>query len=840
MFFEFDRPLVDEPHVDALGPYEVTAGEVPGDVAGVLQPLIAAAADQGFFEPVFHAFEDGSGGVAIYSVGLVHESQSALARVFYRQDGDSAPTSFATVLTAFEDGTYILSSASDSDMLPPAQCMVNQVTHTTFGELWASHWSRIAQRNDAVRIENEDDLRDELEQYHALIRDHYLDGGVFRESEELDAETADEELFSESDRNASVLEELERLRTKTSGWQSSALVLGLSVFLFFALGAVAWSWEFVLLLIPVLLFHELGHYVAMRVFGYRDLRMFFIPLAGAAVSGKHYNIAGWKRVVVSLMGPLPGIVLGIALGIVALVADIPWLLPVATLLLFLNTFNLLPFLPLDGGWVVHTILFSRHTWLDAAFRSGAALALIGCGWLIGGRLLAIVGVVMLIGMPLAIRLSKITAKARGLGLRLAATGNDEIPLQTANAIIDEVREGIPQGQLNDRTTAQFTLQVFERLNARPPGWIASLMFLSLHGGSLLVGTVFFVLFAAGGPQNLMGFMNLAVDVPQTSYECGSVLEHPDNDAGVDLSVVTDTIVATYDDRAAAEAAFRPLSDALPARWRLHLFGNAVLVSFPRGDEARPEYEQLLATRAKHVVVSDEAGPVEVTVACLAPDAQSAEQIADKLQAYLQCGERMYLVPPWSPVYQITEQQNKARRTNTRLSRIDYQDQELKRINQELIRADDAEEYNELSEAYSKREAELVQMHRDQLKAEGPEHVDVALIDLQSRQPAVETPADLENLDDFPDVFNQETGAWQREMGALMGQLPLDGDAPLPGELRYSVQYGFVQQGGLLLTFAGSFEQIAAGLPAFANWLCNQGCIDVTYGFDFELFGQFAP
>src|SRR5258706_5980780 len=41
-----------------------------------------------------------------------------------------------------------------------------------------------------------------------------------------------------------------------------------------------------LVLVGVLLFHELGHYLGMRAFGYGDVRMFFIPFFGAAVSGK--------------------------------------------------------------------------------------------------------------------------------------------------------------------------------------------------------------------------------------------------------------------------------------------------------------------------------------------------------------------------------------------------------------------------------------------------------------------------------------------------------------------------------------------------------------------------
>lgn len=70
-----------------------------------------------------------------------------------------------------------------------------------------------------------------------------------------------------------------------------AVLLPVTMLLF--AGAALWQTGFNLLalthwvlpVIGVLLFHELGHYVAMRLFGYRDVRMFFVPFFGAAVSG---------------------------------------------------------------------------------------------------------------------------------------------------------------------------------------------------------------------------------------------------------------------------------------------------------------------------------------------------------------------------------------------------------------------------------------------------------------------------------------------------------------------------------------------------------------------------
>ena len=42
---------------------------------------------------------------------------------------------------------------------------------------------------------------------------------------------------------------------------------------------------FLLLLIVVLFVHEFGHYLAMKSFGYENVRMLFIPLMGAFVQG---------------------------------------------------------------------------------------------------------------------------------------------------------------------------------------------------------------------------------------------------------------------------------------------------------------------------------------------------------------------------------------------------------------------------------------------------------------------------------------------------------------------------------------------------------------------------
>lgn len=80
---------------------------------------------------------------------------------------------------------------------------------------------------------------------------------------------------------------IEKRQNGKSSWLSATVLLGISAAVFLGLGQARWSLKTTWILLPVLLFHEAGHYLAMKIFGYRNLKMFFIPLFGAAVTGAH-------------------------------------------------------------------------------------------------------------------------------------------------------------------------------------------------------------------------------------------------------------------------------------------------------------------------------------------------------------------------------------------------------------------------------------------------------------------------------------------------------------------------------------------------------------------------
>jgi Zn-dependent protease len=284
-----------------------------------------------------------------------------------------------------------------------------------------------------------------------------------------------------------VLCELRQLDKRPS-WVGAILLLVFSLLLFVGAAGQADAWRGILILVVVILFHEGGHYAAMRYFGYRNLRMFFIPFFGAAVSGRHYNVAGWQKSLVALAGPVPGILLGAPLGVLGLMLAEPNLIQASLVLLWLNGFNLLPFLPLDGGWVVHSVLFVRHPVLDVAFRVVASLGLLGIALLMGAWVLVGLAVVMLIATPTAWRLANIAHRLRKEGVSTVSTDNETIPVPTALAILAAIRPVLPP-QAAPKLLAPHVANVFGALNATPPGSLGTLAVLALHGGSFMIALV---------------------------------------------------------------------------------------------------------------------------------------------------------------------------------------------------------------------------------------------------------------------------------------------------------------------------------------------------------------
>jgi Zn-dependent protease len=151
---------------------------------------------------------------------------------------------------------------------------------------------------------------------------------------------------------------------------------------------------FILFLLSVLLIHELGHFLLMKKFNYKHVRKLFIPLMGAFVQGKKESYSQKESFLVTMAGPVPGVVAGVLLLLYAANNESSWGLQLSALFILLNVINLLPLDPLDGGQIFKLFVRKNHEFFLLIFAFLSSLILIVVGWYIGSYLLIAFGFFM--------------------------------------------------------------------------------------------------------------------------------------------------------------------------------------------------------------------------------------------------------------------------------------------------------------------------------------------------------------------------------------------------------------------------------------------------------------
>jgi len=230
------------------------------------------------------------------------------------------------------------------------------------------------------------------------------------------------------------------------------------------------------IVVGVLLLHEGGHLLGMRAFGFSDLKMFFLPFFGAAVSGRKPGASAVQRSIVSLLGPVPGIVIGLIAVSFVDIGDYPETpMPIGAqivlMLVLLNGFNLVPILPLDGGRLFQTLLFSRTPILDLLFRA-AAVAVLGWVAFHGMPIFGVPAFFMLVGLR---QQAKVAFEARGLRRAYAFTpdvsalGVEE--LAALHAAAERATSHVRTADaLKKRIVAQTVREIFDRVALATANW----------------------------------------------------------------------------------------------------------------------------------------------------------------------------------------------------------------------------------------------------------------------------------------------------------------------------------------------------------------------------------
>src|ERR1700751_4913092 len=109
------------------------------------------------------------------------------------------------------------------------------------------------------------------------------------------------------------------------------------------------GWTFALGIVVLLFVHEMGHVLQLRREGIKASAPTFIPFLGAFIAAKSLGDNAASEARVGPAGPVLGSVGAAACLVVGEAANSDFFRALAYLGFFLNLFNLLPVVPLDGG-----------------------------------------------------------------------------------------------------------------------------------------------------------------------------------------------------------------------------------------------------------------------------------------------------------------------------------------------------------------------------------------------------------------------------------------------------------------------------------------------------------
>jgi tetratricopeptide (TPR) repeat protein len=217
--------------------------------------------------------------------------------------------------------------------------------------------------------------------------------------------------------------QLQQKRQGLSNLTKMLVLVGSLLFFIASYSTILAPYKLVLFIITLLL-HESGHIITMKLFGYRDTSLLFLPFLGALAIARKENSTLTEKVWVSLAGPLPGLILGLGLTIAFNLqtsypeitqtaswrTDFVWLREFSLMLIGLNLFNLLPLYPLDGGQVVNLLLFSPNPYLGVLFKSIGLLFLSLLGLL--QPMFLLFAILIALGIPNSFRMAKLSTALR--------------------------------------------------------------------------------------------------------------------------------------------------------------------------------------------------------------------------------------------------------------------------------------------------------------------------------------------------------------------------------------------------------------------------------------------
>ena len=113
--------------------------------------------------------------------------------------------------------------------------------------------------------------------------------------------------------------------------------------------SIFFGWWFAAGFVVLLFVHEMGHVIALRREGIKASAPMFIPFMGAVITARSLGDNALAEARVGLAGPILGTLGAAAVALVGELTGSSLLIALAYFGFFINLFNLLPVVPLDGG-----------------------------------------------------------------------------------------------------------------------------------------------------------------------------------------------------------------------------------------------------------------------------------------------------------------------------------------------------------------------------------------------------------------------------------------------------------------------------------------------------------
>lgn len=146
-----------------------------------------------------------------------------------------------------------------------------------------------------------------------------------------------------------------------AGKLGKVLLTGGTMLLSMVTYSFIFGWAYAVGFVLLILFHELGHYVAARQRGLDVGAPTFIPFVGAWIQLKDQPMNVETEAYVGFAGPVAGTAAAMACYFIGREQGSQLLLALAYSGCMLNLFNLIPLSPLDGGRI--TAIISPKVWL---------------------------------------------------------------------------------------------------------------------------------------------------------------------------------------------------------------------------------------------------------------------------------------------------------------------------------------------------------------------------------------------------------------------------------------------------------------------------------------------